>query len=829
MWGTVIEAAQPCCDAKFTRSQAGQPPRNAVRRPCRTPVLPCPAVSGPCDGITVIDLTRSLAGALATMLLADCGASVIMLEPPGGHPLRAAPGFLTWARGKNSVQLSGGERIIDEFLSPAYGSDVLLEDLSAADAAEVGINPGAIALANPQLIHCSIPSFGTSGWEAELPADDALVAARCGIMGSQPGFRAGPVFVRPSIASYGAALLVTQAIAAALYARERDGRGRRLTVPLLHGALAMQASQLLDIERGDVFPGPRRTHAGAQPLYRLYQCQDGRWLHLGVLTPRFWPGVALATGHPEWVSDPRYKTMPNLPTAAEREAFMEMFAAVIDQKPAAEWEKLFDEHDVPCAPAQTVDEFRRDPQVAATGLLTDLFDPVFGRTRQISIALEFARTPGCIGGAAPALSPVRDQLAKPAIGARASAASEGHAGTSAGADDGKPPLDGIRILDLSSFIAGPLGPAFLADLGADVIKVEAPEGDGLRANRGFIAWNRGKRGLGLDLKRPEGREVLYRLVKNADVVVENMRPGTAERLSVDYETLRGYNPRLIYCSVTAFGATGPYRHKPGFDPLLQARSGIERTQGGFQNPPVFLLTPITDNTCAMLNAVGIALALFERERSGEGQRVETSLLRSAAFLQADGLLDHEGRAPRAANDVGQYGPNAMCRLYHCADGWLFLAARDPAQQHRLASLLDMDHEPEVRTGPATAHEVEVASELATMFVGDSVESWLRKLRQAGVPAVRAVEDYARTFADDPLLAEAGVIVSYAHPAYGRIRHPAVLARSGPVPASATRPAPLLGQHSRQILAEAGYGASAIDDLLVARTVVQTDPNSTSHA
>jgi crotonobetainyl-CoA:carnitine CoA-transferase CaiB-like acyl-CoA transferase len=385
-------------------------------------------------------------------------------------------------------------------------------------------------------------------------------------------------------------------------------------------------------------------------------------------------------------------------------------------------------------------------------------------------------------------------------------------------------LQGVRILDLSSFIAGPLGPAFLADLGADVVKIEAPEGDGLRANRGFLAWNRGKRGLSLDLKRPEALEVLYRLVEGADVLIENMRPGVVERLGIDYETLRRRNPRLIYCSVTAFGSTGPDRHKPGFDPLLQARSGIERAQGGFQNPPVFLLTPITDNTCAMLNAVGIALALFERQRSGVGQRVQTSLLRAAAFLQADGLLDFEGRGPRPANDLGQYGPSALYRLYECQDGWLFLAACDKPARQRLAALLGLDIGPPDEDAEAGgAGDIALAAELAGRFAQLSVDSWLQRLREAGIPAARAVEDYARTFANDPLLADAGLIISYSHPVYGQIRQPGVLARFGAVPASATRPASLIGQHSREVLSEAGYSSAEIHDLLLSGAVTETAP------
>jgi crotonobetainyl-CoA:carnitine CoA-transferase CaiB-like acyl-CoA transferase len=819
-------------------------------------------MSGPCSGLAVLDLTRSVAGALTTMMLADNGADVLMIEPPEGHPLRAEPGFLAWGRGKRSLAFdldsAGAERV----RGLAADADVLIESFGSGEAERLGLDWPDLHARNPRLVLCSLPSFGAGTVEDTLPPDDALVAARAGIMGTQPGFREGPVFVRPMMSSHGAAMLTIQALGAALYAREHDGAGRLVRVPLWHGALAMQSSSLMEVERGS-FPIARRTATDGRPLYRLYQCQDGRWIHLGVLTPRFWPGVALAAGHPEWVSDPRYSTMPNLPTAAEREAFIEMLAAIIDQKPFAEWERLFEEYDVPCAPAQTVDEFLHDARLDAAKLLVEIDDPRAGSMRQMGLPVAFQRTPGQVRVPAPTLGeggehplhpspPVRDLTPGPftsgeggIMGASLSLAGESQgegeareparpqaapATPSTGAVDTSTtnlarPLAGVRIVDLSSFIAGPLGASFLADLGADVIKVEAPDGDGLRGNRGFLAWSRGRRGLGLDLKQPEAREILYRLVDQADVVLENMRPGVTERLSIDYETLRARNPRLIYCSVTAFGPSGPYRSKPGFDPLLQARSGIERAQGGRQNPPVFLLVPVTDNTCAMLNAVGIALALYERERSGQGQRVETSLLRAACFVQSDSLLEYEGRPPRPANDPGQFGPDAFYRLYRCADGWLLLAARTDAQRQALTDTLGVTYDGEAIRMPRitpSAAELDLAEALAARFSAEPVDVWLERLRVAGVPAVRAEENYSLRFVDDPMLAGAGLVVTYDHPEFGHVRQPAGLASFGVAPQPATRPAPLIGQHTSEILAELGYDVAQIASLLERGAAVETN-------
>src|SRR3954452_15154520 len=185
------------------------------------------------------------------------------------------------------------------------------------------------------------------------------------------------------------------------------------------------------------------------------------------------------------------------------------------------------------------------------------------------------------------------------------------------------PLSGVRVIDFSQVIAGPYGSAILADEGADVVKVEALGGEMWRVTGGasFYSFNRGKRSLPLNLQTDEGREVFYRLADWADVLVENFRPGVMQRLQIDYASLSARNPKLIFVSVTAFGADGPYAHRPGFDPLLQAMTGTERAQGGRDNPPVFLRIPITDHFTALLQAASITCALFNRERTGLGEHL----------------------------------------------------------------------------------------------------------------------------------------------------------------------------------------------------------------
>ena len=232
------------------------------------------------------------------------------------------------------------------------------------------------------------------------------------------------------------------------------------------------------------------------------------------------------------------------------------------------------------------------------------------------------------------------------------------------------PLDGVRVVDLTSYIAGSYGAMMLADLGADVVKVEAIEGDSFRELSGFYGWNRGKRSLAVNLKEPDGRAIVHRLARHADVVMENMRPGVVERLGVDYETLRAINPRLVYSTVTAFGSDGPYKDRPGFDPLLQAMGGLMTLQG-FGEAPQYLRIAPTDYYCAALACQAILAALFVRERTGRGQRVQTSLLQAVLALQSGLVVDYPG------HEV-VYRNTPTYRLYQAGDGEsFFLAVRQP--------------------------------------------------------------------------------------------------------------------------------------------------------
>ena len=378
---------------------------------------------------------------------------------------------------------------------------------------------------------------------------------------------------------------------------------------------------------------------------------------------------------------------------------------------------------------------------------------------------------------------------------------------------GTTPLDGIRVVDLTSYIAGSYGAMMLADLGASVVKVEALEGDSFRELPGFYGWNRGKRSIALNLKTPEGREIVERLAREGDVVMENWRPGVADRLGVGHERLMALNPRLIYLSVSAFGSTGPYVDRPGFDPLLQALGGLMTLQG-FGGPPQYLRTAPTDYYTAALGCQAVLAALFVRERTGKGQRIETSLLRGVLALQSGIVLDYPSK-PTLLRD------NPTYRLYKGSDGqWFFVACGNQSFWAKLCKAMDMESfadDPRFGSWLLRLQNNQALLPILEKRFGEKTrDEWLAVLAAHDIPAapVKTVLE----FMEDPAVQHHDMVHEYDHPDVGRLRlmgQPLVFTDT---PTRDPGPPPLLGQHTDEVLKEAGYDAATINELRAKKVV-----------
>jgi crotonobetainyl-CoA:carnitine CoA-transferase CaiB-like acyl-CoA transferase len=397
------------------------------------------------------------------------------------------------------------------------------------------------------------------------------------------------------------------------------------------------------------------------------------------------------------------------------------------------------------------------------------------------------------------------------------------------------PLEGLKVIDLTHVMAGPTCTLMLADMGANVIKIEkVPGGDDTRRtvppsiegeSAAFMMMNRNKRGIALDLKTEGGRRVLARLLEDADVVVENYRPGTMDKLGFDYRKLRASNQGLIYCALSGFGRTGPYGHRGGFDLVAQAMSGIMSITGeGPGRPPVKCGAPLTDITCGILAAMGILAAYAHRLKTGQGQMVETSLL-EAGIVQTywqSAIALATGVAPEP---MGSGHPlNAPYQAFETADGWIVIGANNQRLWTRLLEVLgavQLADDPRFReSGDRLAHVKELEAALSPYFRQRSSAEWLARLEEVGVPA-GPVYDVLEMQAD-PQVRAREMVVEVEHERLGPVRTLGLPVKFSDTPGKVRTGAPLYGQHTRGILDEHGFSAAEIEALTAEGAVVSAD-------
>jgi crotonobetainyl-CoA:carnitine CoA-transferase CaiB-like acyl-CoA transferase len=390
------------------------------------------------------------------------------------------------------------------------------------------------------------------------------------------------------------------------------------------------------------------------------------------------------------------------------------------------------------------------------------------------------------------------------------------------------PLEGIRVIDFGQFLAGPFGPMLLADLGADVIKVEPTRGDGMRGTvvGSFMGCQRGKRDIAIDLKHPDGLRLALELVETADIVHHNMTLGTADRLGVGYDACREVRPDILYCNTFMYGAEGPLAPLGGLDPLAQAACGIEWEQGPVAegNPPLWYRYGHGDVAAAMPSVTALLIALYHRNRTGEGQFMWASLFHGAMLYTADSWLGPDGTpSPRPILDKEQLGLGALYRLYETQDGWLQLAAVREEHWPALCQVLGradlVDDARFATNADREKHRAELTDILTQCFGTEVATTWRRALRGAGVPAEVSVDTWdGETILFDDDLVRLGLVTEYEHPMLGKVRQFGNLITFSDTPGRQERAAPMLGQHTREILGEMGYDDAAIDDFK-ARDVV----------
>ncbi|MBE1537104.1 CoA transferase [Actinomadura algeriensis] len=758
--------------------------------------------AGPLAGLSVVevaagtsDLGLGAAGGVPGMILADLGARVVRVVDAAAPIDAHVPWGRAWHRAKDVVVTGDRDETFallrDADAALVYGPEALVEGR--------GLGYRDLREANPSLVHARCRPGRTS--KGTVEDFGLLVEANAGFCTQLEGHRPGPIFVDARASGVGTACLLTVQVLALLTRRGRTGAGGWAETSLYDGMLATLGCMIGRSERAAAEIEGYWRDGSTFPNF-LYRCADGELLQVWFGGKGMYRSLIEVLG--DEPSDDGYYTDQMTGRLGERAARWVSFFAT---RPRAEWTRLLRAAGVACEPVLGPGEALADPHLAETGL---------------------ART---LAGDGHRDVVVGSPIAVSRLGADRPAG-DGRARRAARARDGDA-LAGLRVVDFSAFVAGPLAAEILADLGADVIKVEPPGGEAMRAAAYAVAaCQRGKRSLALDVGAPEARPVVERLLRGADVVLHNFRVGVSERLGIDEATVAALNPHAVYCHATAFGDTGPRASLPGNDALMQAVTGFERAIGGDGNDPIAATWIPIDMCGGWVAAAGVLAGLYARTTGGGGRRVVTSLLGSGMLVHS-GVFERDGALVRGPEvDARQTGYGPGHRLYEGGDGrWFALVLPDERAWARLAALpeiagLPAEYAP-LRGGAGDAAARRAERVLEAAFATADAAAWVARLRGLGL-AAEPVEPldrdaFRRAVLDDPVNRDLGRVVQYDTADWGRFEQIGPLVRYGPEPVRGPRlMLPGIGEHTVEVLTELGFGGAEVDALLAAEVARRLD-------
>ncbi|OCC23513.1 formyl-CoA transferase [Croceicoccus estronivorus] len=785
-------------------------------------------MAGPLDHLVVIEAADVMPGSIMGMLLADHGAEVIKLEPAGGACFAHDLSRKGWDRGKRSIELD----IIDPTNRATLHAllkraDIFIHALQPEETKALGLDAPALDAQFPALVSCSLSAYGSDTPFSGRPYGESLAAALMGTMVDKgSSHRSGPMYLGHPALHYGQAFLGAISTLAALRARRVIGAGQQVDASLLDAMFAQscmnhwwQEDGLSYIKKGD--SGALDRFGNVRLVTGMFECADGLFLQIHTGSGGFKPAMDIL-GFGDRI---RKIDGPEMAVPLDEDEYRCARVEIIDAfrtRPRDEWIADFIAADVAALPVLEPAEVLLDEQVEFAKMRIAVPDADFGTIYQAAPAVRFAQTP--IDNPRPAPAIGADNVALTDLIARPERQAPQAKGTL------QRPLEGVRIVDFSSFFAVGYGGRILNDLGADVIKVETLSGDQMRPLPDvFDAAQRGKRDLALNLKVPEALEAAHKLVATADVVLHNLRPGKADKLGIGYERLKALNPDLLYLYLPGYGSAGPKALNKSFAPLVSGWTGLLYEGGGEGNTPNRSVFGNEDYNNGFLGAAAVLMALENRSRRGGGaEYLECPQLHSSLWTTSEHFLDSEMKPVYGMRlDKQQQGFNALDRIYRTSDGWICICCRS---DRRFAALCHAIGQPSLAEDPAFAdararsgRDGELKAMLDDWFAARSSADAFAALDAAGAPAEIVCET---AWIDEALWEDwalkTGRVLENFDSMYGHVRQVGLFNWLSKTPGRAAGSAPRLGEHTRAILKEAGYDDAAIDGLIERRVAVQPD-------